>query len=167
MPDKIRTARRSGGRPRTTSLGGLVAAFAWGIAWRQMVRRSRHHEAAAAHRESERPTTAYESSDWDLRPVGLVYLGAFVLLVVSALVLIAAYPRSVRDADRTLHIAPAGPHLQTNPGADLTTFRAEEQKQIESVYWVDRSKGLVHIPIEDAMKKLVATGIPGFPKAQP
>jgi hypothetical protein len=168
MPDQVRS-QQPRHRARKSSLGGAVAALAWGFAWRQMVRRSRQPEAtvAAAQRESERPTTAYEMSDWDLGPVGIIYFGTFALLVSSCLVLIAAYPSSIRDVDRALHIAPPGARLQTNPGADLNDFRAKEQKQLESYYWVDRQKGVVHIPIEEAMKKLAQTGIAGFPKAQP
>lgn len=168
MPEPVRS-QRPRRRLRPASLGGIVTAFAWGFAWRQMVRRSHQQEATAAatSRESEHPATAYETSDWDLAPVGLVYLGAFVLLVISCLVLIAAYPSSVHDVSRTLHMTPPGPQLQTNPGADLKAFRAKEQKRLETYYWVDRQKDLVHIPIEDAMKKLVQTGIPGFPKGQP
>jgi hypothetical protein len=165
MPDVVRSERPRR-RTRTARLGGAIVAFAWGIAWRQMVRRSRRHEAAV-ERESERPMTAYETSDWDLGPIGLIYLGVFALLVISCLVLVATYPGSVHDASRALHIAPPGPRLQTNPAAELATFRAHERTKLESYYWVDRQKGLVHIPIEDAMKKLAQTGIPGFPKAQP
>lgn len=168
MPDRVRS-QRPRRRARTMSLGGAVAAFAWGFAWRQMVRRSRGHEvaAAAAERESERPTTAYETSDWDLKPVWLVYLGTVGVLVISCLVLIAAYPSSVHDVSRALHFIPPGPQLQTNPGADLKKFRAAEEKRLDTYYWVDRQKGLVHIPIEEAMKKLAVSGIPGFPKAEP
>jgi len=111
--------------------------------------------------------TAYEATDWELGPVAIVYGGTLALLIISCLVLIAAYPGSLHDVDRTLHMAPPGPQLQTNPGADLKKFRAQEEKQLDTYYWVDRQKGVVHIPIEDAMKKLVATGIPGFAKAQP
>jgi hypothetical protein len=166
MPDRVRS-QRPRRRARPASLGGTVAALAWGFAWRQMVRRARHHEAmaAAANRDSERPMTAYEPSDWELGPVAIVYGGTLVLLIVSCLVLIAAYPSSVHDVSRALHMTPPGPQLQTNPGADLKTFRAAEEKQLESYYWIDRQKGLVHIPIEEAMKKLVQTGIPGFAKA--
>jgi hypothetical protein len=165
MRDRPQRPRR---RPRA-SLGGAAAAMAWGYAWRQMVRHSRQQETmvAAAERESERPMTAYEVSDWNVGSVGLIYLGAFVLLVLSCLVLIAAYPASVHDVDRTVHIAPPGPRLQTNPGGDLKNFRAEEQKQLDTYYWIDRHKGLVHIPIAEAIKRLVQTGIPGFPQAQP
>jgi len=166
MPDRTRTERPRR-RARSTGLGGAIATLAWSFAWRQMVRRSRRHEAvaAAAEREGERPMTAYEPTDWELGPVALVYGGTLALLIISCLVLIAAYPSSVHDVSRALHFVPPGPQLQTNPGADLKKFRATEEKQLDTYYWVDRQKGLVHIPISQAMKKLVQTGIPGFPKA--
>ena len=165
MPERGRPHHRQ--RRARASFGGAVAAMAWSYAWRQMARRSRQHDAkaAAAVRESEHPPTAYEPTDWHLGVVWLVYLGALALLVISCLVLIAAYPSSVHDVSRALHFAPPDPQLQTNPGADLKKFRAKEEKQLDTYYWVDRRKGIVHIPIEDAMKKLVRTGIPGFPKA--
>jgi hypothetical protein len=108
--------------------------------------------------------TAYEPTDWNLGPVALVYAGVLALLVVSCGVLIAAYPRSFPDANRDLHIAPFGPRLQTNPPADLQVLRNDETKRLNTYYWIDRQKGVVHIPIEQAMKKLADTGIPGFPK---
>jgi hypothetical protein len=36
---------------------------------------------------------------------------------------------------------------------------------LNTYYWVDRDKGVVHIPIAEAMKRLVAKGIDGFPQA--
>ena len=119
-------------------------------------RGAREHKAARPHLRVVGPLRVERASR-----------GTFALLVISCLVLIAAYPDSLHDVDRTVHIAPPGPRLQTNPGDDLKDFRAQEQKQLETYYWVDREKGLVHIPIEQAMKTLVQTGIPGFPKAQP
>lgn len=114
----------------------------------------------------ENPKTAFEPTDWELRPVAAVYIGTLVLLVVSVFVLMAAYPGALPDADRTLHIAPPGPMLQTNPQADLQQFRAEERKLLHSYYWIDKDKGIVHIPIEQAMQRLAQTGIDGFPKVQ-
>jgi hypothetical protein len=81
-------------------------------------------------------------------------------------VLIAAYPTSLPDVDRNLSIAPPGPRLETDAQAQLQRFRAEEEKRLNGYYWVDKQKGIVHIPIEQAMKKLAATGVPGFPKGQ-
>jgi hypothetical protein len=111
-------------------------------------------------------TTDFEPSDWSLRPVALVYLAIPVLLVVSCLVLILAYPNALPDVDRTLRIAPPGPRLQTDTQGDLQKFRADEERRLDTYYWVDKQKGLVHIPIEQAMKKLAASGAPGFPKGQ-
>jgi hypothetical protein len=113
------------------------------------------------------PATAYEPSDWDVGPVALIYAGLLALLVICCFVLIAAYPTAFPDADRRLPSAPPGPRLQTNPGADLEQFRAEEQKRLETYYWIDKQKGIVHIPIEDAMKRIVKSGIPDFPKGEP
>jgi hypothetical protein len=63
-----------------------------------------------------------------------------------------------------VRIAPPGPRLQTSPERDMQQFRAEEDKRLNSYYWIDKQKGSVHIPIDEAMKKVVNTGIPGFPK---
>jgi len=125
-------------------------------------------EPALADRGSyqrENPDTAFEPSDWNLAPVAIVYVGALILIVVSCFVLMAAYPASLPDVARTLRIHPPGPLLQTDPQAEFRHVRAGEEKRLNAYYWTDKSKGTVHIPIEQAMKKLVQTGIPGFPKA--
>jgi hypothetical protein len=119
-----------------------------------------------AEAERGNAKTAFEPTDWELAPVAAVYIGVLVLLVISCMVLIVAYPNALPDAGRTLHINPPGPRLQTNAEADLHRFRAEEEKRLNGYYWVDKQKGIVHIPIEQAMKKLAQTGIDGFPKAQ-
>jgi len=119
------------------------------------------------HAQRKNPTTDFEPTDWSLRPVALIYAGIPVLLVVSCFVLIVAYPNALPDVDRTLRISPPGPRLQTDPAGDLQKFRAEEERRLNTYYWIDRDKGIVHIPIEQAMKTLVATGAPGFPKGQP
>jgi len=113
------------------------------------------------------PTTAFEPSDWDLRPIVLIYVGIIILLVLCAFVLIAAYPGSLRDADRTPRVVPPAPRLQTDGEADLNRFRADEEKRLDTYYWIDKQKGVVHIPIEQAMKSLAQTGAPGFLKGPP
>jgi hypothetical protein len=119
-----------------------------------------------AERGPENPNIAYEPSDWPLAPVAALYIGLLVLLVISAFALMAAYPTALPDVGRNLRIAPPGPRLQTNAPADLRRFRADEEQRLNSYYWVDKNKGAVHIPIEQAMQQLVSTGIPDFPKAQ-
>lgn len=123
--------------------------------------------AAAPDAESENLNTAFEPSDWPLAPVAIVYVGALALLVVCCFVLMAAFPKALPDVSRDVRISPSGPLLQTDPRGDLLAFRSEEDRRLNSYYWVDRSKGIVHIPIEQAMQQLATSGIAGFPKGSP
>ncbi len=141
------------------------------LLWRRLKRQSWIKETEPAKpvskavRES-RPNVAFEPSDWPVGPVALIYVGVLVLLVVSPLAMILAYPHALPDVGRTLRIDPPGPRLQTNAAADLERLRDEEEKRLNTYYWSDKQKGTVHIPIDQAMKKLVASGIPDFPKEQ-
>jgi hypothetical protein len=119
------------------------------------------------HIEDDRPKTAYEHEDWPLGWVGLTYIGILAFLILTPFVLIWAYPNSVSDASRKLLVEPPAPRLQVDPGRDLKAFRAKENKELNTYYWVNKQKGIVHIPIEQAMKKLAVQGIDGFPKDQP
>ncbi len=112
----------------------------------------------------DNPDTAFEARDWHLGPVGWVFAAALALLVVSPLVLMWAYPQAVSDTGRRLLVEPPAPRLQTGPPEDLARYRETEGRRLDTYYWIDRKKGVVHIPIAAAMQKLVRDGIPGFPK---
>jgi hypothetical protein len=151
---------------RLVTLGGFVLLFVW----RALVPRSPDattQPLPAGAPQGERPKTAFEPTDWPLRPVALIYIAIPVLLVISCFVLIAAYPTAFPDVDRTLRIAPPGPRLQIDPQGDTQRFRAEEEQRLNTYYWIDKQKGIVHIPIEQAMEELATKGAPGFPKRQP
>lgn len=139
------------------------------VGWKLLAPRGRQPAtepvaAGATEDHSEEPRPAFEPTDWALWPIAAIYLGVVALLVISCVVLMAAYPNALPDARRALSIAPPGPRLQTDTSADLRRFRAQEEKRLNSYYWIDKQKGVVHIPIEQAIKKLAATGAPGFPK---
>lgn len=119
-----------------------------------------------ADRSPENPNIAYEPSDWPLAPVAALYIGLLALLAISAFVLMAAYPTALPDVGRNLRIAPPGPRLQTNGAGELRRFRADEERRLNTYYWVEKDKGIVHIPIEEAMKQVATTGISDFPKVQ-
>jgi hypothetical protein len=123
-------------------------------------------EVTAPARE-DNAKTAYEREDWPLGYVGLVYAGTFVFLVIAPLILMWVYSSTVSDVSRRLSVRPPAPELQVDPAQDLARFRAQEEKRLDTYYWSDKSKRLVHIPIEEAMKKLAKDGIAGFPKATP
>lgn len=127
----------------------------------------RRSMAELDERIEDNPDSAYERSDWPLGIIGLIFVGILLLLVISPLVMIAAFPTTLADVRRVLTVEPPQPRLQTDPSEDLVQFRAEEQKRLNDYYWIDKKKGIVHIPIERAMKEVAAEGIEGFPREQP
>jgi hypothetical protein len=152
---------------RLLAFGGLLAFLVWRFLLRLGPGAAEQPVAAGiGSSQPEKPDTAFEPSDWSLGPVALVYAAMLMLLVISSFALMAAYPNALIDVDRTLRIAPPGPRLLTDPQDDMKRFRAEEEKWLDSYHWIDKQKGIVHIPIEEAMKKLARTGAPGFPERQ-
>ncbi len=123
--------------------------------------------AEIAERVEDNPKTAFEKSDWPLGTVGLVLLGTLIFLVIAPFVLIGAFPRAVSDVSRALTVEPPQPRLQTDPSEDLAQFLADEDKRLNTYYWIDKKKGVVHIPIEQAMRELAEEGIDGFPRGKP
>ncbi len=123
--------------------------------------------AEIAERVEDNPETAFEKSDWPLGIVGWVLLGTFIFLVIAPFVLMGAFPRAVSDVSRALTVEPPQPRLQTDPSEDLAKFLSNEDKRLNTYYWIDKKKGIVHIPIEQAMKEVAEEGIDGFPRAKP
>lgn len=115
----------------------------------------------------DNPDTAYDSSDWPLGAIGLVLLGVLAFLVIAPLVLMAAFPAAVSDVSRALTVAPPAPRLQTDPTEDLAQFRSDEEQRLNSYYWIDKQKDIVHIPIDRAMREVAEKGIDGFPRGRP
>ncbi len=59
---------------------------------------------------------------------------------------------------------PPEPRLQESPRQDLKAMRKSEDWQLTHYSWVDKSKGIVAIPIERAIDILAQQGIPPQPK---
>jgi hypothetical protein len=122
-------------------------------------------EPAKVEFVQENPETLFEEKDWPLRYVLYVFVGTLVFLVISPFILIAAFPRSLPDQSKRVLVEPAPPRLQISTAADLARLETVEDKRLRTYYWIDKENGIVHIPIEDAMKKIVRNGIPGYPTA--
>jgi hypothetical protein len=123
--------------------------------------------AEIAERVEDNPKTAFEKSDWPLGTIGLVLLGTLIFLVIAPFVLIGAFPRAVSDVSRALTVEPPQPRLQTDPSEDLAQFLVDEDKRLNTYYWIDKKNGVVHIPVEQAMHDLADKGIEGFPRGKP
>jgi hypothetical protein len=111
------------------------------------------------------PEVDYERTDLSLSVIARVAIGILLLLLAAPLVMIGVFPRARGDVDRHLSITPPEPRLQTDPATDLGAYVRKEQHLLDSYGWVDRKRGIAHIPIEVAMEQLARTGIAGFPQA--
>jgi hypothetical protein len=111
--------------------------------------------------------TDYEKSDIPLKTIGLAALAVAVLLGLGPLTLHLFATGVPDDVARRPTIAPPPPRLETNPPADLKALRAREEEQLTSYGWVDRARGIVHVPIAEAMKRVAAQGLDGFPRSKP
>jgi hypothetical protein len=70
---------------------------------------------------------------------------------------------SWRPVPRTRRATPApppGPRLQVSAPADLEAFRAREEMELHSYGWINRTSGVVRIPIEKAMDLVLQQGLP-------
>jgi hypothetical protein len=115
------------------------------------------------------PERRHESSDVRIRPVAVFVFGLF-LSVVAVLAAMAGLYRYFATHQpqpdippsplvRT-HQTPPNPRLQAVPAAEMRALRAHEERALSSYGWVDRSTGVVRIPIERAMDLMVQRGEP-------
>jgi len=114
----------------------------------------------------------YELSDARTRPVvfsGLAMLG-LMIVVFLLMIGVLGYLTSAREKSSTPRspLAPSrqlppGPRLQVNPEAEWHLFKANEDSVLNSYGWVQRDAGVVRIPIEEAMEKVLRHGLPVRP----
>jgi hypothetical protein len=120
--------------------------------------------------------TGYETSDLSPRAIALFGLGlALTLIVVMAITYGLWTLFRETDARRAARPSPfsftrepmAGPRLEDEPGRELKALRREEEARLSSYGWVDREKGVVHIPIDSAIEILAKRGLPTRPSQAP
>jgi len=116
-----------------------------------------------------------EQSDVSIKGIAafLAILAVFAVLLHFALAgLQRVFHKQVLKADRARAglVADAAlartrpnfpePRLQVAPREDLQTFRAREEAELNSYGWIDRTAGIVRLPISRAMDLLVERGLP-------
>jgi hypothetical protein len=57
---------------------------------------------------------------------------------------------------------PPLPHLEVKPGISSKELRQEKESLLHSYGWINKEKGIVHIPIEHAMKLLIVRKALGY-----
>ncbi|HEY2381489.1 MAG TPA: hypothetical protein VGK48_09960 [Terriglobia bacterium] len=111
----------------------------------------------------------HEHSDWNLNWV----LGGVITLVISVAVMLSAswwifrefqgWAANRRMGTVVVPLAPPEPRLQVSSTDDWTAMLEREQAILHSYGWVDRSRGIVRIPIEREMELVAKRGFPAAP----
>ena len=96
--------------------------------------------------------------------LGLIAIGALIHAALD-LVMESYRKQVVRDrASRspffTVNVEPPAPHLQGNPAVDLARLKEQEMRRLTTYGWIDRQRGIAHIPIDRAMDILARAGLP-------
>jgi len=110
----------------------------------------------------------YEPSAVNVRGVAWFIV---LLLVALGLVVFAAQltfdelrarrPRPVIPEARVLPSGlPPEPRLEVSPPTTLRELRAEEERILTGYAWVDREQGIARVPIDEAMRLLLQSGLP-------
>jgi hypothetical protein len=119
----------------------------------------------------DQPAARHEESDVNVRGVlgfaaGLLVTAVLIQLMVwllfvyfnrrEAARVAPEYPLAAGEQTRV----PPEPRLQTDPRGDLRVLRAREDAVLNSYGWVDKTAGVVRIPIDQAIKLTVQRGLP-------
>ena len=110
----------------------------------------------------------YETSDASAPALVRFAIGLVTALVVLALLMAGVFrifsktqslgpPASPFEDVRTL---PPQPRLQVEPRVDLQHLRAGEEDLLQSYGWVDPAAGIVRMPIDRAMDRILEKGLP-------
>lgn len=91
---------------------------------------------------------------------------AFVALTMTGLFfyLRTGAPGAFRQATERPFPEPA---LQKTPQDDLKRFELDQRMSLSGYGWIDRSKGIVRIPIEEAMRLITARGDHAYDPLEP
>jgi hypothetical protein len=111
------------------------------------------------------PPARHEHSDVTTRSALIAFLLTLSGLLASVLLVLWLYPGLAIDR-RLPTAAPVypSPRLQADPAADMQRFLKSELARLNSAGWDDQAKDQGHIPIDQAMRRIAASGIPDWPK---
>ena len=116
------------------------------------------------------PDVQFEKEDIRATPV-LKFLVGIALTSVAICLLLLAFYRGMRSYVAARQPEPPHmkfeeqreaptPRLQDRPDLDLQAERAEEDRLLTTYAWVDKGRGIVRIPVDEALKLVAEQGLP-------
>ena len=122
--------------------------------------------------ENNKHRPGFEESDVNVVAVGKFGVALLLVTILAMALLVGLFnyfKASEGGAATTVDPTKVFPHpqLQQAPIPDLKAVRAAEDQVLNNYGWVDRQKGVVRIPIAQAMDMVVKKGLPVRTAAPP
>lgn len=117
--------------------------------------------------QKPRREDGYERRDANVRALLQFGLGLAIVLIVACFIarwafdfLSAKSPEGPPPTPfENARVLPPQPRLQVEPHQDLKSYCDEQLTKLNGYGWVDQQSGVVHIPIDQAMEKLLQQGL--------
>jgi hypothetical protein len=118
--------------------------------------------------ERNQHRSGHQTSEINLRLVTWTAIGLVILVMAVGVAvggLFSLFKRQYASASAPSQITtparfPPAPRLQTSPSSDLRQFLDAENAKLNSYGWMDKSAGVIRIPIDRAMDLLAQRGLP-------
>lgn len=132
-----------------------------------------HHDPDAEYQET--PGSSYEHTDADSRSVIQFGLWLAIITVVTAGALAVAFTFGVSQAAETAppryplaagqqKQLPPEPRLQQFPRTDMYQMWLRDEAALKGYSWADKEKGVVAMPIDEAVRLTLERGLPSRPQ---
>ncbi len=108
---------------------------------------------------------AVEPTDVSPRLIAILAAGLAGFMLVAVIAIRIGAPDALRGAGPEPHPT-AAPRLQSDPKGDYAAYRDQQTQLLRSYGWIDRARGIVRLPIEQAMHDVATSGIKDWPEAQ-
>jgi hypothetical protein len=129
------------------------------------------------HEPNGHEASGHEESDASipgilLTAAGLVVTVALVIFLVEGIFWYLAdhplsAPRPNPMAETNQQQFPPVPRLDVHPTVELQEMRSDEDKILSTYGWTDKEKGIVRVPIDQAMNLRFEQGFPTKPVGKP
>jgi hypothetical protein len=122
-----------------------------------------------AHVAPESLAREYEVQEVNLRALAIFVVALMIVLGLISLLLWwfvgfwtndSVRPRVEIEPAQVTPVQGPGPGIEPFPAAERATVVAPAGERLTTYGWVDRENGIVHIPIDQAMQRLVEQNLP-------
>jgi hypothetical protein len=120
--------------------------------------------------ENNKHQPGHESTDINEVAVGKVGVALLIVTILSMVLVVGVFNYfKASEGGEGANVDPVKvfpqPQLEKTPIPDLKAFRQAEDDTLNHYGWVDKQKGVVRIPISQAMDMVVKKGLPVRPAA--